>query len=119
MAGFSFIALGKADMMVSDFFWNDVIYTVNGILDLGPKPLDPKSIDSGSSKSLVDITSVPTSGYMESRPQPQVGHVYAIKTRDGKYGIIQIAFIRPAYKSGPLYLYFFWRYQPNGSTSFP
>ncbi|OGZ30320.1 MAG: hypothetical protein A3J00_03060 [Candidatus Niyogibacteria bacterium RIFCSPLOWO2_02_FULL_45_13] len=101
MAGFSFIAGWKADMMVSDFFWNDDgVYTVNGALDLG-------------SKSLDDVTSVPTSGYAQDPYQPEVGHVYAIKTRDSKYGIIQIGSIEVGRQ-----LNFFWRYQPDGSTSF-
>jgi len=102
MAGFSFITGFKADMMVSDFFWNDVIYTVNGALDLGFKSID-------------DVTSVPTSGYEQAdNPQPEVGHVYAIKTRDGKYGVIEIKFI----ETDPGRLVFLWKYQPNGSTSF-
>ena len=103
MAGFSFIAGWKADMMVSDFFWNDDgVYTVNGALDLG-------------SKSINDVTAVPTSGYdnQDDYQYPEVGHVYAIKTRDGKYGIIQIGSIDVSRQ-----LNFFWRYQPDGSTSF-
>lgn len=101
IAGFSFIAGWKADMMVSDFFWNDGgVYTINGALDLGLK-------------SLNDITSVPASGYKEDPFQPEVNHVYAIKTRDGKYGIIRIGFIEEGRQ-----LNFSWRYQPDGSTSF-
>ena len=90
-------------MGTSDFFWNDVIYSAEGALDMG-------------SKSLNDITSVPTSGY-EQQPKPEVGHVYAFKTRDGKYGIIEIALIESNLETGNR-LYFFWRYQPNGSTSY-
>lgn len=103
MAGFSFVTQWEADMMTSDFFWNDVIYTVNGALDLGLK-------------SINDVTSVPTSGYDE-QPKPEVGHVYAIKTRGGNYGIIEIELVVAGLETGNR-LYFFWRYQPDGSTSF-
>lgn len=107
IAGFSFITQGKADMMVSDFFWtSDGIYTVNGALDLG-------------SKTINDVASVPASGYKDDPYQPEIGHVYTIKTRDGKYGIIQIDRITPPHRlTENLYLYFYWRYQPDGSTSF-
>lgn len=111
MLGFSFSAQNRADMGTSDFFWNDVIYTVNGSLDLG-------------SKSINDVTSVPTSGYEgHDSYQPEVGHVYAIKTRGGKYGIIQIVEIRAGLETGNrgilgARLYFYWRYQPDGSNSF-
>lgn len=97
MLGFSFSAQNRADMGTSDFFWNDVIYTANGALDMGPK-------------SLNDITSVPTSGY-DQQPKPEVGHVYAIKNRDGKYGIIEVKFVKDV-------LEFSWKYQPDGSNSF-
>lgn len=86
--------------MIQDFFWSDVMYTVNGAIDLGKKTLN-------------DVTSVPASGYKAEPYKLVVGHVYAIKTRSGKYGIIQIALIEPGE-----HLYFFWRYQPNGSTNF-
>ncbi|MDO8558800.1 MAG: hypothetical protein Q7R84_00500 [bacterium] len=104
MVGFSFIAQGRADMMTSDFFWTpNTLYTVNGALDLG-------------SKSIDDVTAVPTSGYdnQDDYQYPEVGHVYAIKTRDGKYGIIEISLIDEVFNR----LWFHWRYQPNGSTSF-
>lgn len=100
MSGFSFSTQNRADMGTSDFFWNDIIYTVNGALDMG-------------SKTLNDITSVPTVGY-DQQPKPELGHVYAIKTRDGTYGIIQIALVDES--DGKLH--FFWRYQPDGSNSF-
>lgn len=100
MVGFAFTSKGKAEMMIQDFFWSDVMYTVNGALDLGAKTLN-------------DVTSVPASGYKADPYELKVGHVYAIKTRGGKYGIIQIALIEPGAR-----LYFFWRYQPNGSTNF-
>lgn len=100
IAGFAFTAKGKADMMIQDFFWSDVMYTVKGALDLGKKTLN-------------DVTSVPASGYTADPYKLVVGHVYAIKTRGGKYGIIQVALIAPGER-----LYFFWRYQPNGSTNF-
>lgn len=107
MAGFSFTAQGKADMGTADFFWNDVIYTAGGSLDLG-------------SKSINDVTSIPTAGYEgHDSYRPEVGHVYAIKTRGGKYGIIQIDRISPPHRlTENLYLYFYWRYQPDGSNSF-
>ena len=104
MVGFSFIAQGRADMMTSDFFWTpNTLYTVNGALDLG-------------SKSIDDIASVPTSGYdnQDDYQHPEVGHAYAIKTRDSKYGIIQISLVDDVFNR----LWFFWRYQPDGSTSF-
>ena len=109
---------GKADMGASDFFWNDVIYTVNGALDLGSKPINDNAA-MNDDDAINDITSVPASGYKEDSFQPEVGHVYAIKTRDGKYGIIHIKFIKAPYRDATSpYLYFLWRYQPNGSTSF-
>lgn len=100
IVGFAFTAKGKADMMIQDFFWSDVMYTVKGALDLGKKTLN-------------DVTSVPSSGYKADPYKLVVGHVYAIKTRGGKFGIIQIAFIEPGER-----LSFFWRYQPDGSTNF-
>lgn len=100
MVGFAFTSKGRAEMMIQDFFWSDVMYTVNGALDLGKKTIN-------------DISSVPASGFKADPYELIVGHVYAIKTRGGKYGIIQIALIEPGQR-----LYFFWRYQPNGSTSF-
>lgn len=100
MAGFSFSLGGKAEMMLQDFFWSDVIYTVKGAMDLGVK-------------KIVDVNSVPSSGYEANISSPTLGHVYAIKTRDGTYGIIQIALIEADKKMS-----FFWKYQPNGSTSF-
>ena len=118
IVGFSFIAQGKADMMVSDFFWTpNTLHTVNGALDLGLKDMgfQGKEYKAG----IDDVVSIPTSGYdnQDSDPQPEVGHVYAIKTRDGKYGIIQIKFIQTGLETGNR-LHFYWRYQPNGSTSF-
>lgn len=100
LVGFAFTSKGRAEMMIQDFFWSDVMYTINGALDLGVKTLN-------------DVTSVPATGYRAEPYELKVGHVYAIKTRAGKYGIIQIALIEPGKR-----LYFFWRYQPDGSTSF-
>ena len=103
ISGFSFIAGWKADMMASDFFWND-----DGISTLGDAKVLKLTI-----KSIDGVASVPTSGYGDGPYQPEVGHVYAIKTRGGKYGIIQIQQIN----AGNV-LYFYWKYQPDGSTSF-
>ncbi len=102
IAGFSFINQSEADMMVSDFSWNDdgINALGAGILKLGAKSID-------------DVFSVPTSGYEDGPYQPEVGHVYVIKTKGDKYGVIEITLIETDY------LYFYWRYQnSDGSSSF-
>ncbi|MDP3948502.1 MAG: hypothetical protein Q8Q17_00980, partial [bacterium] len=73
------------------------------ILDLGAGDID-------------NISSVSTSGYKEINPggsfKPTPGNVYAIKTKDGKYGILQMQI----FSGGSLKI--LWKYQSNGTNQF-
>ena len=76
----------------------------DGVMDLGAVSLD-------------SVTTVSTSGY-SSDVLVQSGHTYAIKTEDGKYGLVYINFITYTGGEYPATVSFDWVYQGDGTASF-
>lgn len=105
LLGFSFSKGGNVDMAQADFYWND---------DGMPGTTEPAGMIDLGQKSLDSVASVPASGY-KTYPdsfQPIVGHTYAVKTKTGKYGILEITNV------GTMDIDFKWKYQSNGGNNF-
>jgi hypothetical protein len=82
-------------------------YAANGILDLG------KCSDSGC---IGTLTSVPTSGYLDSLSfsYDKLGHLFAIRTSEMNYALLYMY----AWGSGLPFKAFKWAYQPDGTPDF-
>ena len=82
-------------------------YAANGILDLG------KCSDSGC---IGTLTSVPTSGYLDSLSfsYDKFGHLFAIRTSEMNYALLYMY----AWGSGLPFKAFKWAYQPDGTPDF-